>query len=381
MHKRMRRMTHRLRVPKGKRTFALVFLAALFASAISLRHAPPFESAEVKFADNSPSGLSIMPASCPSTPHWTGECDITPGCTISVNGASTMSYVAGNVSSITLSWKTGAPPSYTADHNVFSIKGTVTGVGTAFPSGSASITAPSVSTTYTYSGAYYDVNGAQLDTFSCSATVSVTNSTGGPVPVPQYDLYINQGKLWGNSAVSPGDHIRYRIYVTPIGNQTNMQVTAHIPDHTSLVWQGAGTSGNGVIGADVFWKQGSAPSGSSYYLDYEIQLNPDAPDGIPICTSSTVSSDQIVTPRNANSICTQVVKCPTSLGGAPGNPDGYGYKLNAYQASGERVTKNTSPICISNTSGHSFFLPANTSAEVESFKHNTPQGIFLTPVD
>src|SRR3989338_7450060 len=35
-----------------------------------------FESPEVKFADASPGGLSIVPASCPSSPHYAGECTI-----------------------------------------------------------------------------------------------------------------------------------------------------------------------------------------------------------------------------------------------------------------------------------------------------------------
>ncbi|KKW25015.1 MAG: hypothetical protein UY70_C0031G0003 [Candidatus Kaiserbacteria bacterium GW2011_GWB1_52_6] len=34
----------------------------------------PSLSPEVKFADASPAGLSIVPASCPSDPHYTNEC-------------------------------------------------------------------------------------------------------------------------------------------------------------------------------------------------------------------------------------------------------------------------------------------------------------------
>jgi len=43
--------------------------------------ATPFRSAEVAFTDSSAHGLAIVPASCPSYPHYSGDCSILPsGC-------------------------------------------------------------------------------------------------------------------------------------------------------------------------------------------------------------------------------------------------------------------------------------------------------------
>lgn len=39
-----------------------------------------FHSSEVQFADNSIRGLSIVPASCPSSPHYVGQCSTSSGC-------------------------------------------------------------------------------------------------------------------------------------------------------------------------------------------------------------------------------------------------------------------------------------------------------------
>jgi hypothetical protein len=56
-------------------------VAVLFAATsvllygISLTVSPvAFVSSEVRFADASASGLAIVPASCPSNPHTSGEC-------------------------------------------------------------------------------------------------------------------------------------------------------------------------------------------------------------------------------------------------------------------------------------------------------------------
>src|SRR6202171_5057663 len=38
----------------------------------------PLSSAETRFVETSPSGMQIVPASCPSQPHYTGECSGAP---------------------------------------------------------------------------------------------------------------------------------------------------------------------------------------------------------------------------------------------------------------------------------------------------------------
>ncbi|MCE9541236.1 hypothetical protein K8R03_01600 [Candidatus Kaiserbacteria bacterium] len=56
---------------------ACAFLAALaFSSTIEKK---PFASAEVQFTDASAHGLAIVPASCPSSPHYAGECGTVTG--------------------------------------------------------------------------------------------------------------------------------------------------------------------------------------------------------------------------------------------------------------------------------------------------------------
>lgn len=63
-------------VQRGEVVMLAVGVALLFAlSAIAPSVQQPFSSTEVKFADASRQGLSIVPASCPSSPHYAGQCD------------------------------------------------------------------------------------------------------------------------------------------------------------------------------------------------------------------------------------------------------------------------------------------------------------------
>jgi hypothetical protein len=56
-------------------TVALLLLAALFVAGLAgTRTHVPFSSAEVQFTDASAHGMQIVPASCPSSPHYVGEC-------------------------------------------------------------------------------------------------------------------------------------------------------------------------------------------------------------------------------------------------------------------------------------------------------------------
>lgn len=81
------RMAHSLDVQSlaniRKYLYAIVFLilAALLVAGLGTRHVrAPFASAEVQFTDASTHGMQIVPASCPSSPHYTGDCSNgTPG--------------------------------------------------------------------------------------------------------------------------------------------------------------------------------------------------------------------------------------------------------------------------------------------------------------
>lgn len=80
----MRHHLHHARVKaldvlREQRFLLVVSVAILALAAVSvIAHPSKFSSAEVKFADASQSGLSIIPASCPSDPHRPGECDPPP---------------------------------------------------------------------------------------------------------------------------------------------------------------------------------------------------------------------------------------------------------------------------------------------------------------
>src|SRR3989344_596398 len=147
-----------------------LFAAALFVFGVAFfsGQKAPFVSAEVKFADTSPSGMQIMPASCPSDPHWAGECSAPTGsCTIAVS-PSTISSGGGTVD---LVWTTGA-----YDQNTYTAGGTINTLGNVFPYGSLTIGAPNVTTTFTYNGSYYDINGTPISSYECSATLTVTSA-------------------------------------------------------------------------------------------------------------------------------------------------------------------------------------------------------------
>src|SRR3990167_1688161 len=66
---------------RGKVVLALALvLLALLLSAASDSSSKPFSSVEVKFADPSLSGLSIVPASCPSVPSNPDYPHVSPPC-------------------------------------------------------------------------------------------------------------------------------------------------------------------------------------------------------------------------------------------------------------------------------------------------------------
>src|SRR5262249_11887345 len=57
---------------------ALLVVVFSFAAVADI-HQKAFKSVEVQFTDTSHSGLAIVPASCPSNPHFAGDC-LPSGC-------------------------------------------------------------------------------------------------------------------------------------------------------------------------------------------------------------------------------------------------------------------------------------------------------------
>ncbi len=151
--------------------FAL-FIFSLFSLSDS---SSGFRSAELKFTDASARGLAIVPASCPSSPHFAGECEggggAGPGSFCSI-GASPASIQAGQ--SATLSWTADAKFGFFT----LSTSGSIDpGIGSVLPSGSQ-IVSPPASTIYMYHGTQ-SLFGVPVRNFSCSVQVSVNAPAGG----------------------------------------------------------------------------------------------------------------------------------------------------------------------------------------------------------
>ncbi len=130
--------------------FAAMLVAialALLATSSSLQK--PFASSEVQFTDPSVSGLAIVPASCPSSPHDSEVCDV------AVSNNCSLSATSGTITagqSTTLQWSVTQPP-YLSGLFPSSFSGNISpGVGTVSTwTGSRSVS-PTLTTTYVLNG-------------------------------------------------------------------------------------------------------------------------------------------------------------------------------------------------------------------------------------
>lgn len=155
-----------------------ISLLAAFAVVLAVLLWIPFQakgfvSSEVYFADASESGLSIVPASCPSSPNYAGECDVppqntrNPGCGMSANP-----YTVNSGQSATLTWRSIS----VSDNYISGGAGQV--VGPVAANGSVTVT-PTVDTTYVMSASYEfsDKDGTHTAYAYCDATVTVSSNT------------------------------------------------------------------------------------------------------------------------------------------------------------------------------------------------------------
>lgn len=163
-----------------RETLALVAVAALIiVSGISTSSGQSAHvSPEVYFADASQSGFSIIPASCPSDPHYSGQCSGSPppsgACSLV---ASPWSIERGQ--STTLFWQVADrytdAASFFGSRKVSAVSATLSpDVGiVSIPNGSMSVS-PSQTRTYVLTVTYED----GLTTF-CDGTVSVQAQQAG----------------------------------------------------------------------------------------------------------------------------------------------------------------------------------------------------------
>lgn len=152
---------------------------------------PAFSSSEVRFTELSESGLQIVPASCPSSPHYANECSgggirRVGQCTI---WASDYALAAGE--SATVSWL--ADDGFSLDMGGWSISytyssGSITAIGSVPRSGSLMV-APAQTTTYVFTANYAsDWAAASIfgppPSLKCDATVTVGGDNPPPLSPP-----------------------------------------------------------------------------------------------------------------------------------------------------------------------------------------------------
>lgn len=174
----------------------IVLFAGLFAVSSSAGMRAPLSSAETRFVETTTSGLQIVPASCPSSPHSEpSECDQTlptldpgEGCNIT---ATPSTITIGQASVLEWTSETDFEDPFTRTISP--------DVGPVAWSGTYSV-APTANTTYTLTGTR-DSGG----NFQCSVTVNVTGdyTQGG---------YYAQGSYEGCAVgyYCTGDDLYYR---------------------------------------------------------------------------------------------------------------------------------------------------------------------------
>jgi uncharacterized repeat protein (TIGR01451 family) len=236
----------------SKETFVatIVFLLIL-TFAFSVHHKSAFSSAEVHFTDLSPSGMQIMPASCPSDP---GTPDAPFGCS-------------------------GRTP-LCAD-------------GSLAPNNDVNECPP-------------DIGPPSPPPPSCNPILDFFGLCSS------YSLSVTMSELSPGNGVTvrPGDTISYRMPFrnTGSGPQTNMYIIDEPSANTQITWQGGGTDTNGTNGWQVWWNQGQLSAAGqpldSGYVDFNVTVKASAPNGA-ICNTASYHSDQVGW-QTTNQVCNPV---------------------------------------------------------------------------
>ncbi len=167
-----------LRAANIRRDLFVLCAFALLA-AVYVTSAPPLprSSAETRFVEYGLSGLQIVPASCPSSPHYAGECTAPPkpssGCVIVANPTT---VAPGEAVNIAWSTVTNFRNPYTRTINP--------GIGGVPWQGSTTVY-PAVNTTFTLSATQKAADGHDMPAFSCSIAVAVDDEEDGQC-TPRY---------------------------------------------------------------------------------------------------------------------------------------------------------------------------------------------------
>lgn len=162
MHTKVKKAVTALAPSHVWSTAAILAVSIALLSLLAPHQRATFSSAETRFVETSANGMRIVPASCPSNPHSSGECTPPPqpsaGCTIT---ASPSTISSGGSSVISWSSTTSYDDPYTR-----TISPTIGGVAW---SGTWSV-APTQTTTYTLTATH----AASASNYSCSVTLNVT---------------------------------------------------------------------------------------------------------------------------------------------------------------------------------------------------------------
>lgn len=160
----------------------------------------PFISNEVQFTDGSSSGLAIVPASCPSSPHYAGECGVTGG-----DEPTDPPEVSGNACVIALSPSTirvggSAYMAWNSDYRIFNIPFSVSGTiaptpGSVAGSGVTTV-APALTTAYSGTfnptGSLFGIPSSWLTPITCSAMLTVLPADIGPTNCSEQNFCVGQ---------------------------------------------------------------------------------------------------------------------------------------------------------------------------------------------
>ena len=412
-----------------KPVFFLLFIAVLSAGTL-LHSKTVFTSPEVHFSDNSPSGLAIMPASCPSGPvdaQTPYGCDATTGHAIcNANGTvssnddlsgcpvQTPSGTAGASAScngssgqIVLSWNysiasqalvTLKDPGGTVLVNQnFTNPGSdsVNGLGTGTftwtvtPSGGSQA-----------SGSVFVPNCApppSAPVVSCSAspasvqsgaTITWTASASGGSGAYSYswsDTASHSGVTGSNPSfgpntyTTPGGVSATVIVVDSNGNQAsgNCSATVTAAPASAVTATCYPTPATIQPGQPITWNV-SASGGSGAYCyswaDTASHMGSTCPGTAwgPITYTTAGTVGVSVYAQDSNNVigqanCTATVAC-----GSP-PPSGKGGNTLAFDVQGANITSNATinsngyNFCITNSGGNDYFVPARTAGELGSF--------------
>mgnify|MGYP003393212075 CR=1 FL=1 len=179
-----------------------VHVGLVFLTTGDTKERNPLSSAETRFVEKSAGGMQIVPASCPSDPHVSGECDTPPQPVVGCILTASLGEISAGETSV-LHWSSETDFNNPWNRVLSPVPGEVPWAGTW-------TVAPTVTTTYVLTmsrmstsctdSACGAVPVATLETQSCSVTVEVVQVGGQCTP---HYYCIGNDQYFRNSVCSP----------------------------------------------------------------------------------------------------------------------------------------------------------------------------------